>query len=143
MTHTIVRPGMRRSNDDFNRLFGEFFHKPMHQIVQEIKNVPSPVYANISQNDQSFDIKLAIPGYNKADVSITLDENKLIVKGSKSADENVKYLKKEFNFNSFERVFTLPENVKTDQIEAITNDGILHIIVPKTEVKAPVNISVK
>ena len=52
-------------------------------------------------------------------------------------------LKKEFNFTSFERVFTLPENVKTDQIEANTNDGILHIIVPKTEVKAPVNISVK
>ncbi|MBK9741890.1 MAG: Hsp20/alpha crystallin family protein [Saprospiraceae bacterium] len=97
----------------------------------------------MSQNDQSFDIKLAILGYNKADVSITLDENKLIVKGSKSVDENVKYLKKEFNFTSFERVFTLPENVKNDQIEANTNDGILHIIVPKTEVKAPVNISVK
>ena len=88
-------------------------------------------------------IKLAIPGYNKADVSITLDENKLIVKGSKSADENVKYLKKEFNFTSFERVFTLPENVKNDQIEANINDGILYIIVPKTEVKAPINISVK
>lgn len=143
MTHTIFRPGIRRSNEDFNRHFGEFFHKPMQQIVQEIKATPSPAYANISETETVFNIQLAAPGYAKDDIQITLEDNKLKISGKKENADSIKFIKREFNYTTFERVFTLPDNVNADQITATSDNGLLSIVVPKPEVKSPLSIKIQ
>ncbi|MFI5171794.1 MAG: Hsp20/alpha crystallin family protein, partial [Chitinophagales bacterium] len=43
------------------------------------------------------------------------------------------YSRKEFSFNAFKRVFTLPENVETEKIEALYENGILNLTLPKKE----------
>jgi HSP20 family protein len=143
MTHTIFRPGIRRSSEDFNRHFGEFFHKPMQQIVQEMKTASSPAYANISETETGFNIQLAVPGFSKEDIQITLEDNKIKVSGKKEIAESTKFVKREFNYSTFERVFTLPEHVNADQINASSDNGILSIVVPKPEVKSPLSIKIQ
>lgn len=143
MTHTIFKPGNRRPSEDFNRHFGEFFHKPMQQIVQEMKTMSSPAYANISETETGFNILLAIPGFSKDDIQITLEDNKLKVSGKKDNAESPKIIKREFNYTTFERVFTLPDHVNADQISATSDNGILSIMIPKPEVKSPLSIKIQ
>jgi len=54
---------------------------------------------------------------------------------SEKEEKGEQYTRKEFNFSSFSRSFWLPENVKTDNIKAQYNDGILKVVVPRMEVK--------
>ncbi len=90
--------------------------------------------ANIAETDKLHSISISAPGMEKKDFSIDLDANKLIIKGQKSnseLNENEKCVRKEFNFDSFERVFTLPKNSDTKKINATYVNGILEITIPK------------
>jgi HSP20 family protein len=48
-------------------------------------------------------------------------------------EDNDRFTRKEFSYNSFSRSFTLPQNVNTDHIDAKYNDGILKLSIPKKE----------
>ena len=67
---------------------------------------------NIKENEDSFEILLAAPGLNKEDFSIEIDENILKISSEFKQNEEVKdekFSRREFNFSSFKRAFTLPE----------------------------------
>ena len=53
---------------------------------------------------------------------------------SKEEDEDKKYMRREFSYQSFMRSFTLPETVDPDRIEAKYEDGVLFLDIPKKEV---------
>jgi HSP20 family protein len=55
-------------------------------------------------------------------------------------DEGEHYNRREYNYNSWSRTFSLPENCNRDMIDAEYKNGELKIIVPKTEVKKPKNV---
>jgi HSP20 family protein len=72
----------------------------------------------------------------KSEFNIDVESNMLTVSCEKeeSKDEkNERYNRKEYNYSSFSRSFTLPEEVVKDKIEATYEDGVLHITLPKTE----------
>ncbi len=101
-------------------------------------NVPS---VNISENPDSFVMELAAPGLDKGDFNISLDHNKLTVsvekKSEKEAGEEGKWTRKEFNYSSFKRTFTLTEDVQADRIAASYDKGILTLTLPKKEEARP------
>lgn len=96
-------------------------------------NVPA---VNIAENEDNFKIEFAAPGLTKTDFTINLDNDILTVKSAKEMSEeesNTNYTRKEFNFSSFQRTFTLPESADGEKIEAEYKDGILSINIPKKE----------
>ena len=91
---------------------------------------------NISETDKSYEMELCVPGLKKEDLSISIDtENQLVVEmtkeNKKEEKEERKWLRREFSSTQFKQVFTLPENVKREQISAKVENGILTVELPK------------
>ncbi|WP_312313217.1 Hsp20/alpha crystallin family protein [Empedobacter brevis] len=95
---------------------------------------------NIKENEDSFEILFAAPGFKKEDFEIEIEENILKVSSEIKQTENIKeekFSRREFNFTSFKRAFTLPETIDEDKIEASYVDGILKLSLPKKEEALP------
>lgn len=100
-------------------------------------NVPA---VNIKETDTSFGIELAAPGKTKEDFNIEIDHNVLTISSEEKSEKEAnqgKYTRKEFNYSSFRRAFTLPETVNTDSINATYENGVLHVALPKKEEALP------
>jgi HSP20 family protein len=85
--------------------------------------------------------KCELPGVDPKEVDVTIDENarQLIIKGERKTEKDTKqedYIHKELVYGTFERRFTLPEGVKTDQVKAKFANGILEISVPAPAISA-------
>jgi HSP20 family protein len=94
-------------------------------------NEPS---VNVKENDDSFGLELAIPGMNKEDIKIDIDNNELKISANKEVkEENNDYVRREFHYTSFEKVFELPETVNSDEIAASMENGVLTVHLPKRE----------
>jgi HSP20 family protein len=94
---------------------------------------------DVLENEQAFEIQLAVPGLNKEDFNIELKENYLTVSGERKftnekKDKNFHTI--ETSYGSFKRSFSLPENVDGSKINARYDKGILELSIPKDEKKA-------
>jgi len=117
--------------DLFENLFGNTAREPMRKQTYDCE--PS---TNILENDNGFELQMAIPGVRKEDVKISLEKNVLSISSEKEMvkeDENVKYTRREFVYGTFCRSFTIPETVEVEKIKADFSDGILKIQLPKKE----------
>jgi len=118
------------NNQIFPSLINEFFNDDFGVNFLNRKNsVPS---VNTIENDNSFEIDLAVPGMKKDDFSIELDNNVLIISSETSnnvSNENIRL--SEFNYSSFQRSFKVPESVNLDKIKGNYKNGILKIVLPK------------
>lgn len=93
--------------------------------------------ANIEELDNSFEVRMAIPGMDKKDINVELDGNILTISSNKETTEEDKqknYMRKEYSYSSFARSFTLPENIKVEAINAGYENGELVVNMPKQEV---------
>jgi len=91
---------------------------------------------NIMEDEKHFGLDLAIPGIDKKDLKIDINEDVLTISSeSKSESEGNRegYKRKEFSYTSFSRSFYIPENVNRDKIEARYKDGVLSVSLPKQE----------
>lgn len=110
----------------FDDMFDDFFAP--EPTFRKRANTPA---VNVKESDNGYDIEVAAPGYNKDDFDISVDHNILTIKAEmEDKQEDEKMQRKEFHYASFQRSFTLPENVNEDKIDAKYKDGILHINVP-------------
>jgi HSP20 family protein len=92
--------------------------------------------ADISETDTEFVIRAELPAVKKEDVQVTLDEGMITIKGERKQhkdDKNEKYHRIESFYGSFERCFSLPDNVNSDAIRCDSKDGILTVHIPKSE----------
>ncbi|MCB0485424.1 MAG: Hsp20/alpha crystallin family protein [Flavobacteriaceae bacterium] len=96
---------------------------------------------NIRENDDQFTVEVAVPGMEKEDFQIDLDNNILTISSEKKIENeetNDKYTRKEYSYQSFKRSFTLPKNVvDSDKIAATYKNGELVIAIPKKEEAKP------
>ena len=91
---------------------------------------------NIKEDEKHFILELAIPGMDKKDLRIDINEDVLTISSETKDERNEEkdgYKKKEFNYSSFCRSFYIPENVNREKIEAGYKDGILNVSLPKME----------
>ncbi len=96
---------------------------------------------NIKEDTEGFQVEVAAPGFDKSDFNISLDNDLLTISSEKQEQtelkEDEKYNKREFNYQSFTRSFTLPELVEGDKITASYTNGVLLISIPKKEEAKP------
>lgn len=91
---------------------------------------------NIRERADDFVIDLAVPGMQKKDFSVELDNGSLIIRGERkeeTKEENEKITRREFHYGSFSRVFTLPKSANPDEVKATYRDGILTLTIMKKE----------
>lgn len=101
---------------------------------------------NIAENDKEFMIELAVPGFKKEDFSVHVDDDVMTISAEKkeaheSTEKN--YTRKEYLHESFRRSFRLPENVKDDQVQALYEDGLLKLTLPKSEMQVKTSKQIK
>ena len=95
---------------------------------------------NIKDNNEGFELELAVPGMKKDDFTVEIDNDVLTISSemqSEKEESNDNYTRKEFSFTSFKRAFTLPETVDGSKIDAKYEDGILRLILPKKQEALP------
>lgn len=97
---------------------------------------------NVRENDNEIFIDLAAPGMKKSDFNVNYDNGRLMIscekKDEKTDKDGDRVTRREFNYQSFQRSFNIPENmVDADKINAKYNDGILHLSLPKREEVKP------
>jgi len=118
------------NNKVFPSLMNEFFNDDFRMnVINNNHSVPS---VNSIENDNSFEIDLAVPGMKKDDFTIQLNDKVLVIssENTNSVEKNSMSLN-EFNYSSFQRSFTVPETVELDKIKANYKNGILKVKLPK------------
>ncbi|MBN2862564.1 MAG: Hsp20/alpha crystallin family protein [Bacteroidales bacterium] len=91
---------------------------------------------NIKENEKNYTLELAVPGMDKKDLKIDINEDVLTISSetkNETEEENDGYKRKEFSYSSFCRSFYIPDNVNKDKIGASYKDGILTVEIPKME----------
>jgi HSP20 family protein len=89
---------------------------------------------DIIENEKDYVLDLMLPGFNKEDVSVSVEDNIMTIEGERKFDEKTKYNRKGSFYGRFKKSFTLPDEVLADQISASHNkNGILSITIPKDE----------
>jgi len=90
---------------------------------------------NICENNNEYIIDLAAPGMKREEFRVEIANNVLTISSQREEKEdNMNFTRREFNYQSFQRSFTLPENkVEGEKISAKYTDGILRITVPKKD----------
>jgi HSP20 family protein len=110
------------------------------------RSLPS---VNIKENEKSYELEMAVPGFNKKDFNISIDNNMLTVSAEKKEEQEKKednYTRREFGYESFSRAFNLPANTNEEDINARYEDGILRLSITKktsTEGKVKKPIAIK
>jgi HSP20 family protein len=96
------------------------------------------------KDDKTF-IKAELPGMEKKDISLDIQNGVLTLRGERKNESEVKeenFYRKEISHGTFVRAFTLPDEVDTDRIKAEFKDGILTVEVPSPEIRKPKQITV-
>lgn len=132
-TQALTRPADKR----IPAVFDEFF-KPWNEwfeggVFGRTMNMPA---VNITEQKDDYLVALAAPGLKKEDFKIDIEGNMLVIsceKEEKKEEKDVKFTRKEYNFTSFERSFTLPDEVNKEKIEARYEEGVLKLFLPKKD----------
>lgn len=101
---------------------------------------------DILERENDFNIKVELPGVEKSDVKITVQNDVLTIRGEKkkvSEKKEENYTRTERSYGIFQRSFTLPASVTSEKIEASYDNGVLSVTIPKLEEAKPQEIEVK
>lgn len=130
-------PSFSNWMDDF---FQDSNFKPL------VKGISIPA-VNVTESKDAFKLNVAAPGFKKDDFKLEIQNGYITISGESSIsqeDQEETFTRREYAFNSFNRSFSLPENVHTEAITAQYADGVLKVILPKrkAEVKPGKQITV-
>lgn len=94
---------------------------------------------NVAENETTFRLEVAAPGLAKEDFKVNIEDKTLTISAEKTVEnetkEGEKFLRREFGYSTFKRSFTLPETIDIANIKATYENGVLHLTLPKVEVK--------
>ena len=106
----------------YDEFFNDFFN------VQPMDVPPH----NIMESENDFQIEFSVPGSNKKDFEIEVENDNIkIIKKKEDSDTSNSYSRQEFNYSFFEKSFYLPESIDQSKISSKYDNGILRISLPK------------
>jgi HSP20 family protein len=100
----------------------------------------------VSEDINNYYVRAELPGMNTEDIEISATDSSLSISGQRiipREGDNVRYHRREREAGKFSRMISLPGSVDTDKVEANFMDGILTIVLPKSEAMKPKQIEVK
>lgn len=108
---------------------------PFHNLEEDVDVAWSP-RLDVSETDNGLEIVADLPGMDKKDINVSIEENLLTIKGEKKEEKESKdkhYHTIERRSGSFYRALRLPVEVEKDKVEAAFKDGVLTLRLPKTK----------
>jgi HSP20 family molecular chaperone IbpA len=132
----MLLPSIFKNNfDDFFNGFDDFFNFP------SITRVPASRWmtTNVKDLGSEYELEIELPGYDKSDVSASLDKGYLTVSANKEetkdddSHKNSKYIRKERYSGSCKRSFYVGDSLKEEDFKASFENGVLTIIFPKNK----------
>jgi len=132
---TLVRAhnGFRTFDGLMKDLFNEFPVAAGKSLREDVLHFPP---ANITDKEASYVVELAVPGFEKADFNLKLDNNVLTISTEKKEEKTTttdKVVRREFSKKAFKRSFTVDDKINTENISAKYENGILILELPKKE----------
>jgi HSP20 family protein len=128
--------------EEMNRLF----ETSLRRVGRgELEGAFWPAVDLVERKDH-FLVKADLPGLRKEDVTVTLQNGMLTIKGEKkleAEEQDTSYYHRERVYGSFTRTIQLPSSVDARKIEAQFKDGVLNVRLPKTEEAKPRQIDIK
>ena len=127
-----------------NRVFDDSLFRSDRREDSFAMGTWSPA-VDMFEKDDTVVIKAELPGLDKKDVSLDLQNGVLTLKGERKYENEVKeenYYRREMSCGKFIRSFTLPADVDADKIKAEFQNGLLTVEVPKPEEHKPKQIKV-
>ena len=155
MTKVIYNPIFPAIDRDefltpFDRMFDKIVSAQFPEIEKQVGVKPFSGTAypkvNVYEYDDKVGIIAEIPGLDKKDLKIDVEEGILIISGDKHGlfdDSGAKVLRRELKGSSFKRQFELGEQLDGENIKASFKDGLLSVDIPKVEPTKPKKLSVK
>ena len=134
------------------KLITDIFQSNLDNMLQEIligqhitDRESKTANVNISENEDTYQINVVMPGIEKENISLSLDNNTLIIHGNVNTDknENHQWLRTEFPLKNYQRKLTLPKDAEHKSISANLKNGILEITINKKVKMKPKNIIIK
>ncbi len=129
---------------EFDRVFDNLFEGKNFQRPTTDSDWAPPV--DVLDTEDRVEFRAEVPGLAEDDIHVSITENVLTIKGEKkseSEDKNTGYRLVERSYGQFRRSFSLPSNLRTDDIDASFNRGILKISVPKVKKEAAKEIPIR
>jgi len=124
---------IKRNDQYLPNIWEDFFDSDFFNSKKLATSNPA---VNISDRNDHIAVELAAPGLKKDDFHVNLEHNVLTISAEKKKEDEHKeerYTRREFNYTSFQRSFTLPDNVEPEKIKAKYDDGVLSVSIPKKE----------
>jgi HSP20 family protein len=140
------KPALRRFRSDLDTLVEEFFNDFLGS-----RNLPASVFEdlqpkgsfpkiNVSENDDGYNVEIAVAGFGKDDVKLELKDNTLMISAEKKEEEeesDTKILRREISYRSFQRAVRFPCEVDANKAEAGYKDGIISFKIEKKREEDP------
>jgi HSP20 family protein len=118
-----------------NKWMERFFNSPLDEFFNfgKVVNVPA---VNVAETESEYKLVIATPGLEKKDFKVEMRDDMLTISAEKTKEEkeerNGRFNRREYNYSSWSRSFTLPEDAEGNKIDAKYENGELKISIPKT-----------
>ena len=130
----------RRADRLIDQFLGDFFNNTQAVTMRDWN--PK---VDVFEEDDQIVMTAELPGVEKDNIAIDVNDRILTLKGERSSDNEVKkdrYFMRERSYGSFKRSFTLPSETDSEKIKAHFKDGVLKLNIPKPESSKPKKISI-
>jgi HSP20 family molecular chaperone IbpA len=98
---------------------------------------------DIFENDDEILLHVDMPGVDKKDVAVNIDNGQLVLSGLRKFETKGSAQWEEFGDVEFERAFSVPQTIDTEKVAAELKDGVLFLHLPKSEAAKPRQIEIK
>ena len=101
---------------------------------------------NVAEDAKAMTVTVELPGFDEKDILVNANKNLLTISGERKWEQEKKgkdWRRVESRYGSFTRTVSLPENLKTDQVDAVFSKGILTLTIPKVEPTPTTQVKIK
>jgi len=138
---TVVNPS-REFEDIYDRM-GQLMNLAFGLAPADLGDMPWSPLADLSETDNAYVVKVDLPGVNKDQVDIQLQDRELVISGEIADDRNGdRRHRSTRRAGRFEFRTYLPGEVNADAVTAQLSDGVLTVTVPKSEAAKPHKIEI-
>jgi HSP20 family protein len=129
---------MRRQMDRlFEGLSGRLLGEPSPGVFPLV---------NVTESSDNYYVRAELPGVKSSDIDISVTGSSLSISGERkilSEDEKANYHRREREAGRFSRMINLPGQIDTSKVEAHCADGVLSVVLPKSEAAKPKQITIR
>jgi len=125
---------------------GRAFGRDLENWLQAERELFHHVPLNITECDESFEVKAEVPGFNEKEIELGVESRRLTITGkreSKKEEKKGKMFGVESSSDQLLRIVELPSEIETDKVTATLKNGVLDLTLPKVAKAQPLRIHPK